>query len=55
MHIWQVSNEKGEVFGGHLTQGSIVGATAELAIVETLDVSLKRIFDEATKLKLLNL
>jgi predicted DNA-binding protein with PD1-like motif len=50
-----VSNEKGEVFGGHLMQGSIVGATAELAIVETLDVSLKRIFDEVTKLKLLNL
>lgn len=50
-----VTNEKGEAFGGHLMQGSPVGATAELAIIEALDVSLKRFFDEKTRLRLLNL
>jgi len=50
-----VSNEKGEAFGGHLMPGSAVGATAELAVVEALNVNLKRVFDGATKLKLLNL
>jgi predicted DNA-binding protein with PD1-like motif len=50
-----VSNEEGEAFGGHLMPGSVVGATAELAIVEALNVNLKRVFDGATKLKLLNL
>jgi len=47
-----VSNEKGEVFGGHLIKGSHVGATAELVMIETVGVKLQKIFDEKTKLKL---
>ncbi len=50
-----VSDEKFMPFGGHLVQGSHVGATAELVIVEALDLDLRRVFDEKTKLKLLNL
>jgi hypothetical protein len=50
-----VSNEKGEAFGGHLMKGSHVGATAELVIIEAVDVNLQRVFDEKTKLKLLKL
>jgi len=50
-----VSNEKGEAFGGHLMQGSPVGATAELVIVEGLGVNLVRALDEKTKLNLLKL
>jgi len=49
------TNEKGEAFGGHLMQGSLVGATAELVIIEALDVNLKRFFDEKTRLRLLDL
>lgn len=49
-----VANENGETFGGHLMKGSPVGATAELVIIEALDVSLKRAFDKATNLKLLD-
>lgn len=47
-----VSNEKGEAFGGHLMKGSLVGATAELVIVEGVEVKLQRAFDEETKLNL---
>ena len=50
-----VSNEKCEAFGGHLTKGSHVGATAELVIIEASDVNLVRAFDEKTKLNLLRL
>lgn len=50
-----VSNEKCEAFGGHLMKNSIVGATAELVIIEFRDVILQRTFDEKTKLKLLKL
>jgi len=50
-----VTNERGEAFGGHLMKGSPVGATAELTIIEGLDLSLKRVLDAATKLKLLSL
>ena len=50
-----VSDEKGEAFGGHLMKGSHVGATAELTIIEAVDVNLQRVFDEKTKLKLLKL
>jgi len=50
-----VTNEKGEAFGGHLMQGSIVGATAELTIIEGVGLNLQRTFDEKTKLKLLKL
>lgn len=47
-----VANERGEAFGGHLMKDSPVGATAELVIVEATGVSLKRAFDEKTKLNL---
>jgi predicted DNA-binding protein with PD1-like motif len=47
-----VSNEKGEAFGGHLMKGSIVGATAELVVVEADGVNLHRTFDEKTGLNL---
>jgi predicted DNA-binding protein with PD1-like motif len=50
-----VTNERGKAFGGHLMQGSIVGATAELAIIEAADLTLQRAFDEKTNLKLLRL
>jgi hypothetical protein len=50
-----VSNEKSEAFGGHLMKGSLVGATAELVIIEVADVDLKRALDEKTGLKLLKL
>ena len=47
-----VTNEKGEAFGGHLMKGSIVGATAELVIIEGAGVNLQRRFDEQTRLNL---
>ena len=50
-----VTNEKCEAFGGHLMKDSPVGATAELIIIETTGMSLVRVFDEKTKLRLLKL
>jgi hypothetical protein len=47
-----VANEKGEAFGGHLMKGSLVGATAELVIIEGVGVNLQRAFDEKTRLNL---
>jgi predicted DNA-binding protein with PD1-like motif len=48
-----VANERCEAFGGHLMQGSPVGVTAELVLIEATGVNLKRVFDEKTKLSLL--
>jgi predicted DNA-binding protein with PD1-like motif len=50
-----VSNEKGVAFGGHLMKNSYVGVTAELVIIEAVGVTLQKIFDEKTNLKLLRL
>ncbi|MBX5321121.1 MAG: DNA-binding protein [Candidatus Bathyarchaeota archaeon] len=50
-----VTNEKGEAFGGHLMKESPVGATAELIIIEGDGINLKRVLDEKTKLRLLDL
>ena len=47
-----VADEKGEAFGGHLMNGSIVDATAELAVIEGAGVSLTRELDEKTGLRL---
>jgi len=47
-----VSDEKGEAFGGHLMKDSHVGATAELVIIEGKGVTLQKVLDEKTKLKL---
>jgi len=48
-HI-SVSDEKGQVSGGHALPGCIVAATAELVLVEAVDVRLQKKFDEKTKL-----
>jgi len=53
-HI-SVSDEKGRVLGGHVLPGCIVAATAELMLVEAVDVKLQRKFDEKTKLFLWSL
>lgn len=50
-----VTNEKCEAFGGHLMKDSPVGATAELIMIEAMGMSLVRVFDEKTKLRLLKL
>jgi predicted DNA-binding protein with PD1-like motif len=50
-----ISDEKFMAFGGHLVQNSHVGATAELVIIEGLNMDLRRVFDEKTQLKLLKL
>jgi len=48
-HI-SVSDEKGQVSGGHALPGCTVAATAELVLVEAVDVRLQKKFDEKTKL-----
>lgn len=48
-----VSDDKGQAFGGHLMKESHVGATAELMLIEAVDINLQRAFDQKTKLKLL--
>jgi len=50
-----VSNEKSEAFGGHLMKNSYVGVTAELIIIEAVGVTLQKMFNEKTNLKLLKL
>ena len=50
-HI-SVSNEKGQVLGGHVLSGCIVAATAELILIEAVGVKLQKKFDEKTKLYL---
>ena len=47
-----VANEKGEAFGGHLMKGSVVGATAELVMIEGTGVNLLRALDDKTNLSL---
>jgi predicted DNA-binding protein with PD1-like motif len=47
-----VSDEKGKAFGGHLMNGSHVGATAELVVIEGVGVNLQRVFDEKAKIRL---
>jgi len=49
-----VSDEKGKVFGGHAMPGCIIGATAELVLVEALGLKITRQLDETTKLSLLS-
>jgi len=45
-----VSNEKGEVLGGHVMPGCVIAATGELVLVEARDARLRREMDEKTKL-----
>lgn len=49
-----VSDEKGKVFGGHAMPGCIIGATAELVLVEAHGLKITRQFDKITKLSLLS-
>ena len=49
-----VSDEKGRVFGGHAMPGCIIGVTAELVLVEAVDLKITRQLDEVTKLSLLS-
>jgi len=49
-----VSDEKGKVFGGHAMHGCIIGVTAELVLVEAVDLKITRQLDEVTKLSLLS-
>lgn len=50
-----LSDEKGEVKGGHVMTGCIVGATGELVLIEAADVRLRRKLDEKTQLSLLSM
>jgi predicted DNA-binding protein with PD1-like motif len=50
-----VSDEKGQAYGGHLFQGTIIGPTAELVLFEVKGIDLKRALDEKSNLKLLEL
>jgi len=50
-----VSNEKGEVFGGHLMSGCVVAATVELVLIEAVNGKLRRKFDVKTQLHLWSL
>jgi len=53
-HI-SVSNDKGEVFGGHTLPSCIIAATGELVLIEAEGVSLQRRLDKETKLYLWDL
>ncbi len=47
LHL-SISDQKGNVFGGHLKNGSIVGITAEIVIGELKNTLFKRKFDKST-------
>jgi predicted DNA-binding protein with PD1-like motif len=50
-----LSDEKGEVKGGHVMAGCIIGATGELVLIEAADLRLRRKLDERTQLSLLSM
>lgn len=47
LHI-AIADSEGNVFGGHLKNGSIVGVTAEIVILEFEGLEFTRVFDETT-------
>jgi predicted DNA-binding protein with PD1-like motif len=49
-----VSDEKGRAFGGHAMSGCIIGATAELVLVEAEGLKMTRQLDKTTNLSLLS-
>ena len=49
-----VSDEAGRVFGGHAMPGCIIGATAELVLVEAKGLKMTRQLDKTTNLSLLS-
>jgi len=48
-HI-SVSNEKGEVIGGHVMPGCLIGVAGELVLIEATDIKLLKKLDEKTHL-----
>jgi predicted DNA-binding protein with PD1-like motif len=50
-----LSDEEGEVKGGHVMPGCIIGATGELVLIEAADLRLRRELDEKTQLSLLSM
>ena len=50
-----VSDRSGNSYGGHLLNGCKVAATAELMLIEALEVDLKRKFEDKYKLYLLDI
>jgi predicted DNA-binding protein with PD1-like motif len=50
-----VSDESGAASGGHVMQGCLVDATAELVLVKAESGTLRRALDKTTNLHLLNL
>ena len=47
IHI-AISDEDGNVFGGHLKEGCVVNTTAEIVLLVFPDTEYKRVFDEET-------
>ena len=47
IHI-AISDEDGDVFGGHLKEGCVVNTTAEIVLLVFPDMEYKRVFDEET-------
>ena len=47
LHI-AISDKEGNIFGGHLKEGSVVGVTAEIVIGELEGVTFRRELDEDT-------
>ena len=47
IHI-AISDEDGDVFGGHLKEGCVVNTTAEIVLLVFPDTEYKRVFDEET-------
>ena len=50
-----LSDGKGEMKGGHVMQGCIIGATGELVLIEAAGLRLERKLDEKTNLFLLSI
>ena len=50
-----VSDKNGNAYGGHLLEGCKVAATAELMLIEALEVDLRRKFEDKYGLYLLNI
>ncbi len=50
-----VSDQNGKAFGGHLMEGCLVGATAELMVVEATGIHVQRFLEDKTNLRLLRL
>jgi predicted DNA-binding protein with PD1-like motif len=47
LHL-SVSDQQGQCFGGHLTEGCVINTTFELIIAELPNFTFKRAFDPAT-------